>query len=283
MEPRIVIHVALRFDDPSVESDIALEQAIFSSLARHRARATVAVIPFKMRNGSFIGFDAKRVLHIAQAEADGTIEIALHGYSHQKQSGVTPTEFCGASAAQQAEWIASGLASLQPLLKKPIAGFVPPFNSYDAGTLHAVHANHLRYLSAGFDGPTDGPLALVPRTCQMLELRVAIEEARSLRTRQSVIIGVMHHYDFVESGAQNSQMTLQQFDFLMRWLSEQPDIRWHVLSTLAEAPMYAFVQRVCQRRALLNRLPYRLRSALPRHALTDLSLTRLIKDGLLGR
>lgn len=80
-----MIYVALRFDDPGPASDHGLETGIISRLQRYRAPATFAVIPFLHRQEETFPLQAAQVPHLIQAEVSGYIEIAQHGFSHEKR------------------------------------------------------------------------------------------------------------------------------------------------------------------------------------------------------
>lgn len=259
-----MIRVALRFDDPSATSDHALEAAIFQKLERHGVPITVAAIPYRQRDGDYVALSADHAGHLLQAQRAGLVEIALHGYSHEERGGGdhgAPSEFAGVPALEQRRLIEAGRAVLQDAFGCDISGFVPPFNTCDAMTVGALRDLGFAYLSAGFETPRDPKLAWLPRSCQMVDIQAAVVAARRDAWFGPVVIGVMHHYDFHESGSSQARIDLEGFAERLAWIVAQPDIEVLTLDGLA---------RECGRRTHLSQLsglqrllPWRLRQRLP--------------------
>jgi peptidoglycan/xylan/chitin deacetylase (PgdA/CDA1 family) len=259
-----MIRVALRFDDPSATSDHALEAAIFQKLERHGVPITVAAIPYRQRNGDYVALSADHAGHLLQARRAGVIEIALHGYSHEERGGSArgaPSEFAGVPAAEQRRLIEAGRAVLKDAFGCNIAGFVPPFNTCDAMTVAALHDLGFTYLSAGLDAPRDPKLAWLPRSCQMVDIQAAVVAARRDAWLGPVVIGVMHHYDFHESGSPQARIDLAGFAERLAWIAAQPDIEVLTLDGLARACCRH--THLSQLRGLHRLLPWRLRQRLP--------------------
>jgi predicted deacetylase len=270
-----MIRVALRFDDPSATSDHALEAAIFEKLECHGVPITVAAIPYRQRNGDYVALSADHAGHLRQAQRAGLVEIALHGYSHEERGGgahTAPSEFSGVPALEQRRLIEAGRAVLQGAFGCDITGFVPPFNTCDAMTVGALRDLGFAYLSASFDAPRDSKLAWLPRSCQMVDIQAAVVAARRDAWLGPVVIGVMHHYDFHESGSPEARIDLEGFAERLAWIVAQPDIAVLTLDGLARASGRR--THLSQLSGLQRVLPWRLRQRLPaQHLLRIPNLT----------
>lgn len=272
-----MIDIAIRFDDPSATSDHALECEIVRILAEQKACATFAVIPYANRQP----LQSEQVPHLIRAQSSGTVEIAQHGYSHEPGVGIsdTPSEFAGVALASQARNIADGKTALEQIFSGTIAGFVPPFNTFDQATVRALEQQGFRYLSAGGEHglPNIADLSLVPRTCQVYELRNAVHEARRRASAPLTIVAVMHHYDFREHGRADARMTLHEFADLLEWIRLQPGVRLCTLGTLAGLHNARTWRAAVQRNRWTQQLHWRLRPFLPQHCLMTRSLWRYLR------
>jgi len=278
-----MIRLALRFDDPSATSDRALEEGIFAAARTAGIPLTVAVIPFRNQAGEQVGLTEARAAHLIQAQRDGIIEVAQHGYCHEPESAgqKPPSEFSGVDFGRQLERISQGRSALEALFGKAIAGFVPPWNTFDAGTSHALAQSGFRYLSAGWEmdaGCVPG-LAYLPRTCQMTELPSVLDALRAFDSLDPVVVAVMHHYDFAESGNPQATTDLYRFGALLQSLGRDGRLQVSTLSGLADAACGSLQNRV--RQNAWSGLHWQLQRRLPRRALFRQGWPRLIIHSLL--
>ncbi len=272
-----MIDVAIRFDDPSALSDHALERALLQRMARHAVRATFAVIP--CADQAVLRPD--RVPHLVEALRSGSVEIAQHGFSHQScgTDPILPSEFAGVDPAEQASKVAAGRTVLEQAFGIPIHGFVPPFNSFDRHTASALVDQGFRYLSAGGEhGPAEtSPLAQLPRTCQITELRAALAEARRRPAGDLAVVAVMHHYDFRESGQADAPLTLQTLSELFAWLRQQPGVRLSTLGELAARHAPQTWCRAVRRSRWVQQRHWRVRALFPRYSLMPRPLFNYVR------
>lgn len=272
-----MINVAIRFDDPSATSDHALERELVRILAEQDACATFATIPCADR----LPLRAKQMTHLIDAQHNGTVEIAQHGYSHESRIGEsdTPSEFAGADLAEQACRIADGKTILDQVFGVTIGGFVPPFNTFDQVTVRALEQQGFHYLSAGgeHDLPDITHLSLLPRTCQIHELRGAIQQTHRCAAAAPSIVAVMHHYDFHEHGRADARMTLHEFAALLKWIRLQPSVRLITLGMLARLHDARTWRAAVQRGRQAQQLHWRLQPFLPQHCLMTRSLWRYLR------
>jgi len=268
----LLIQVAFRFDDPSPSSDHVLEREILKVLASRSSIATVAVTPFKRMNGELVGMTKKRAIHLIEAVDRGAAEIALHGFSHEERGSLPrgeQSEFAGLTSADQLDLIARGMLRLKEIFGHSISGFVPPWNSFDAGTLDAMERLGFRYLSAGWQAPRTyrGQLTILPRTCTLTTLEAAVREARRVRFLSPVIIAAMHHYDFSEKSGDEAVIDLPAFDKLLRWVTQQRDVTISSLGQMAASLSARECRRALKRRRFSETLHWRLQGYVPQYSL----------------
>lgn len=164
-----------------------------------------------------------------RAASDEVIEIALHGYLHVRLAAppAPPTEFAGLTFAEQFNLIGAGKSHLESIFSKRIAGFVPPWNSFDTNTLKALEELGFQYISAGRDCPGryQGPVRLIPRTAHLTDLQRVIKEAQRFGPANPVFVVVLHHYDFAESGEKEAITNIQGFDDFLARIMDLKEVR----------------------------------------------------------
>lgn len=262
-----MIDVAIRFDDPSVASDHALERSILSVMGTHHVKATFAVVPRigqqTLHQGS--------VSHLVEAHRAGQIEIAQHGFNHESHdlSAALPSEFSGLGHAAQFRKILDGRKVIEQVFSQTPAGFVPPFNTFDHSTAGILSDTGFRYLSAGSEHGVirTNLVALLPRTCQMSELKRAVTEARRRPYGRLVIVAVLHHHDFREFGHADAPFTLNGLSRLLLWLSQQTDVHVNTLSQLAEKHSLETWRKAVERFRWVQRQHWRVRAFFPNYCL----------------
>jgi len=261
-----VIRLAFRLDDPSAISNQEIEARILESLARHGLRATFAVIPFRSEAEATLPLTRERARAMREAVAQGVLDIALHGHSHRNaRADGHPSEFAGVPAAHQRELISAGRTFLEAVFERPIRGFVPPWNSYDAATLDALEETGFSHISSNMDHAPMRPthLRTLPKTCRLPTLKAAIEEARRFARLEPVVTVIMHHYDFPGGGDKPLFASHDEFDYLLAWVAAQADIHVKTLSELAGELTPAASQRGFRHLRLRDHLPWRYRHWLP--------------------
>ncbi len=272
-----MIRLAIRFDDPSATSNRALEQGIFAAAEAAGMPITVGVIPFRRRAEELIPLTQDRATHLIDAQNAGIIEVALHGYCHETVRGEQqpPSEFMGLDVATQIERIREGRDLLAATFGCPVTGFVPPWNTFDLATVQALTKLEFRYISAGMDLPAecDSSLTYLPRTCQIASLAQTINEVEKFTTFDPVVIAVMHHYDFVESGIANAQTDLKRFGHILQTLMQDKRIQATTVSALCNDPVASSANRQMQN--AWARLPGKIQCHLPKDALLSQGWQRI--------
>lgn len=232
------IIVVFRFDDYSSRSSTDMEVKLIAAFQKHNISCTFGVIPY-VHVGDSHDASPQDVVPLTPTKANilnnaiktGTLEVALHGYSHQtnhKRGGYT--EFSGLAYDSQLERITKGKNLLEEMLDTQITIFIPPWNSYDLNTLRALEKLNFKCISSGRfgDAQESSPLKFLPAICSLLKLRDAVESARRIPEVQPIIVVLFHVFDFLEIDKKRGKLTYPEFVELLSWLTSQKDI--HIAS-----------------------------------------------------
>ena len=252
--------IVFRFDDFSSKSDTDLEEKIIEQFKKRNIPITLAVIPFVLDKnigfpdssqakkvalsfivkhegrrsryfspGYIIPLTTKKAEILKKGMNEGILEVALHGYTHER-NGVSnnhKSEFKGIDFEMQVKMLDEGKSLLENILGEKIKIFVPPFNSYDMNTVRALEKLGFGCLSAGMLGEVEESVALkfFPNTCELTQLREAIDSARRIQDPQPIITVLFHSYDFKEVDKTRGMFTLDDFIALIDFISSQKDLR----------------------------------------------------------
>ncbi|GAB4515343.1 MAG: hypothetical protein Kow0047_27270 [Anaerolineae bacterium] len=228
------IYVVFRYDDYCDRTSTELEVRLIQAFRRVKASATFSVIPFVCAVSAhdpspqeLIPLSEAKARFLKEAVQDGTLEIALHGYSHQTSGTGRFTEVAGLAFEEQVERLQKGKQFLEGLTEAVVSTFVPPWNDYDHNTLHAMRHVGLSILSASWSGamPEDHTTALLPATSDLRTIRQAIFAARASREEQPIIVVLFHAYDFKEVDSKRGITTYEEFVDMLDWLKSQDDIK----------------------------------------------------------
>ncbi len=243
------IAVIFRYDDYNNDSPTDIETKMIQALKSQNLSATFAVIPFTAVQDQVPGETAVPAplsvnkADILRAGIDaGVLEVAQHGYSHQSIReaadydgplfgedfyGDTRTEFAGLDYERQVEIIAAGKSLLEETLEVEVSCFIPPFNTYDSNTTRALEDLGFECLSAGRTGIPiqSSKLKFVPNTCELRHLKMAIETARRTSGGTSLIVVLLHPFDFVEFDKERGRYSFEEFEEYLVWIDTQDDLR----------------------------------------------------------
>mgnify|MGYP002700258740 CR=1 FL=1 len=234
-----MINIALRFDDPSVSSNHALEKEVIAICYRHGVKINFAVIPYKIIDEKLSPLTPSAAKHLVDAEDKGWIEISQHGHSHQNRSpaGLSPSEFTSCPLDDQLGFLNAGKNLLNEIFKKKNRGLVPPWNSFDKNTLVAARKLDFNFVSAGWELPLDyreSETKILPRTAQVSNLMIDVRKYRAYAALSPVIIAVIHHYDFIESNEKNAKFDLRGFEKIIKYISTSNHVRMTSLESIAK-------------------------------------------------
>ena len=273
-----MISVCFRYDDPSPTSDHALEKKIIEILGDCEASASFAVIPFRRpeRACDLVRWSTEKARHLVEAADKSIIEIAQHGTTHVRSSltntGV-PSEFYGLPLSEQITRIQDGLAELENVFGKRVRGFVPPWNTYDENTTKAVVELGFGYLSPSLEIYQCGKLPIIPKTCNILNARSAIEEATRFESLDPAVVIVLHPYQFEEfhkspEPDENPPFTdLEKFSMLVEWIRSRDMVKIETLDQFVAKSSTGKDFWRFEDISWFDRLPYRVKKRFPRKIL----------------
>lgn len=238
------ITIVFRYDDPSVYSSDPLETKLLQLFQEENLSLTFGVIPYRCA-GDPIDIKSQKTLPLNQRKAklfkpfikNGTLEIALHGYSHQTISNKEWTEFSHLSYTKQWEKLTKGKQHLEKLTNTTITTFIPPYNTYDINTVKALEFLGFHTISANDDAfkPKKTTLQLLSHTITLDKIQTEINKAREGDSLHPFIVVMFHEYNFstqVLEGVDKPELTFKEFVTLIQSLKKEKDI--HILS-LAQA------------------------------------------------
>jgi peptidoglycan/xylan/chitin deacetylase (PgdA/CDA1 family) len=240
--PGAMVTVGLRYDDCAATSPEDLEKRILAVCARNRIPITFGVVPAIGAGDNHdpapagnIPLPQSRKDMLAAAREQGVLEIALHGYAHRTARRGMRSEFSGVPETEQKETLARGKAELEAFAG-PVHTFIPPWNSYDAGTLAALAADGFTVLSADAAGKAGPYLGIrhVPATCLIPDLRKAVAAARA--AGGGIVIPYFHPYEFKDLDSARGFFSMAEFEGALAWLAAQPDVQTLTLRDIAGLP-----------------------------------------------
>ncbi len=230
-----------------------LEARLFDLFRRHHGRIVVGVIPFPIDGpaepprppaaappaASWLSdADNPWVVLLRRGIADGTVEPALHGYEHRRNAPLRhrPGEFAGQPEDWQLGAIRQGRDALCQAIGRPVRVFVPPWNSWDAGTAAALDALGFAWCSADayHAGYRDGRVRLVPQTASRPQALLSLLQGEQAAPPGSILVLTTHPFDFTGT---DGQQYFQSLEELLRQVEADPDWACVGFDDLPEAPL----------------------------------------------
>jgi len=238
--------VVFRYDDYSATSPIEVDRSVINAFASRRMALTVGVIPYVCEGDihdpmpqKTLSMDGEKAALLRASVRNGTVDAAVHGYSHQNRlrSPVGHfTEFAGLSIEHQRRRMAEAKSEVERLAGGLVETFIPPWDSFDKQTLRAAEAEGFRCFSASAAGPDmrRTRLRTVPVTTGLIGVRNAIEEARRQHNGRPIVGVLFHYYELRESGDARAVMSLEDFERLLEWISGQREVQVVTISRLLD-------------------------------------------------
>lgn len=234
------INIIFRYDDPSVLTANDIESKVLNIFKEHNLSLTFAVIPYRCA-GDPIDPSPQNVLPLNDKKANlfkkfiqnGTLDIALHGYSHQTRSDKFWTEFMGVPYNEQLQKLEKGKKLFETFFSQSIISFVPPYNTYDENTIKALEALHFSTISANLEGiqPKKSKLNFISHTITINKIDEAIEDVKDNDEKESYIVVMFHGYNFSNvkmEGVDKPEITFLELDQLLTRLKKEKNI--HIIS-----------------------------------------------------
>jgi peptidoglycan/xylan/chitin deacetylase (PgdA/CDA1 family) len=262
------IVIIFRYDDYSNSSPTGLEKKLIDAFRKSGLTITFAVIPYSLvadhynrSNENIVCLDNQKADLIMAGLRDNTVNIAQHGFSHQKsRASRIDSEFIGMPFEEQVKKISDGSEVLYRALGRRVRVFAPPWNKYDLLTIKALEQLGFITLSAGLGGPSklESKLKFLPATCEICGLRDAVECARKSREPRPIIVCLFHGYDFYEIDKQKGCTEFDGFLKLIQWIRSQRDIEVLSLEDAARS-----TQDLGPDRYSINKRCYRIVELIP--------------------
>jgi hypothetical protein len=232
------IIVSFRNDDLSVYSNPSLEDSVLSLFKAHGVRQTFAFIPDP---AGYVGGDIDQppgnsaiVDSLRNWEREGSIEFALHGFTHLK-NGVGAGEFDGLPADAQYRMIRRGKAMLDSTLGTNVRMFAPPWNQADEKTVQACAMAGIDRFSGYVGIPPASGMVAVNTNCQLFDHPgdiPTVDRALELAGTGSGtrFVNILYHsrVDFPDAGA------FRRVDSLLTFLRSDPRIEILSLGEVVE-------------------------------------------------
>lgn len=133
--------IAFRVDDIYLDGS-DFEFKLLALFQKYRIPLTLAVIPFNKEGQPIVHALDDRIAALLKS---GNFEIALHGFSHNKNSLFS--EFRDVPLEDQSTWIEMGKKHLEQLTGLNVRTFVPPWNTADENTLQALTSSGVGLIS----------------------------------------------------------------------------------------------------------------------------------------
>ena len=250
-----------------------MELKVIDLFRKNNSSITFGVIPNLGDNkeraspsSEVLALSAMKCDLLAKAAADGVVEVALHGYSHENINPKVPTEFAGLDYQRQVARIAKGKGLLVQRTGATINTFIPPWNQYDINTLRALKKLDFSNISAGLlrDSVANAALNFLPETCGITQLPQALKAAQGFPVRNPLIIAVFHLFEIKEINAKKGKITFREFSEFVNRLGLVDDICMVSIGQATEIMADFGADRFMlnkQRRQLTDLLPIFLRPA----------------------
>jgi len=203
------LKIVFRYDDFILKSDKTNEQVV-TIFHKNHIPLVLGVIPADSTEKFILQKDFKLLPLIKEGVNNGSIEIALHGFTHQQ---IINGEFAGLNIIEQNRRISIGKNFLVSVFKTNIKTFIPPFNAYDSNTLRVLEKNKMDILSSALcvgQSFCNKQIAYIPETLEDFnDLHLVLNKNKN---RNGVIVVMFHDYTF------NRKFSLSDLDKLLKYI-----------------------------------------------------------------
>jgi predicted deacetylase len=222
-------YIIFRYDDPSSVTSSDFERKIIELINHYGFSIVFGVVPFVSERNyldptpqRLLPLSLQRINDLKPFVDSGVVEIALHGYSHQHNNNSQQySEFKGDNYSYQNRRIIDAKKFIEQSFNNRIFTFIPPFNSYDIKTLYALVNNQFSILSANRWGDYKNEISIkyLPMTTGIIELKRLIEKPVVKILNNSIIVAMLHEYDFVEIDADKGVVSISEFEKILNRIS----------------------------------------------------------------
>ena len=129
------------------------------------------------------------------------IELAQHGWDHNKDTGGVAPEFGSLSKEEAYKRIIEGKAVMEKLADKPPVTFIPPNNYYSAGTAQALDKAGFINISSEGDQPFDYTSATFDSTKnELISVPEILERCIEGLNEKDLCVVMLHPQDYATDG-----------------------------------------------------------------------------------
>lgn len=220
------IHIVFRYDDFRLVNNPTNEK-IVQIFQKHHIPLVLGVIPCDANENFVLDKNYSFLDSLKTYVHNGTVEIALHGFNHQK---MTPYgEFKGLSFEEQNRRIHKGKNLLDSVFNVPIVSFIPPYNAHDPFTVRALKANQIYIVSSSvYDIWNE--LVFYPMSVDDFYRLQYLVNAN--KTYGGIIVVMLHPYNF------KTQKPIYDLDRLLTNLQQDKAVSFNTFRELEAKGIY---------------------------------------------
>ncbi len=203
------LKIVFRYDDFILKSD-KINEEVVRIFQKNQIPLVLGVIPADFSEKFILEKEFRLLPLINEGVHNGSIEIALHGFTHQQ---ILKGEFVGLNIIEQNRRITMGKIFLDSVFKTNIKTFIPPFNAYDSNTLSVLEKNNINILSSALcvgQSFSNKKLVYGPETLEDFnDLHFVLSKNKN---RNGVIVVMFHDYTF------KHHLSLCDLDKLLKYI-----------------------------------------------------------------
>lgn len=231
-------------------TDIETERRSLDIFAQYNVPQTYGVVPKRVgdvysesaSDYRSLDEDSEHFQLMKDAVKSGLVEVALHGFNHLDLNPKEPSEFRGRPYTEQLQKITQGKALLEEWFNQDISVFIPPWNTYDLGTIQAMRSAGLNVLSAHRQSVVSveelADVLFIPSTCTLMNLETVLRYAMDKDGIQFII--VMYHSHNIS----DNYPSFSELESIVQNVATAPDIEVMTLGEIASKYGSIIKQRV---------------------------------------
>lgn len=227
---RAQIRIVFRCDDFRLVND-TIQQDIIKTFHDNSVPLTIGVIPADRQSKIVFNIDSLTLSILRKYVNDGSLEIALHGFSHTNTNPkyYIDNEFEGIDKEDQARRIILGKELLDSVFSPMVVTtFIPPRNVYNSATIAALSKYGFKVISANRGGIVDNRMTFYPCTTEDFDDISAFVKSKEIsQINAGTMIVLFHPYTF-----SLNRFTIRKLDSLLKTLSNDSRYSFSTLKRL---------------------------------------------------
>lgn len=221
------VDVVFRYDDFMLKNDSVNEEVV-RIFQKHKIPLVLGVIPYDSSEHFVLEKNYPFMSTLKHGLANGSIELALHGYNHIKVAD--NGEFENVPFEEQYRRIKTGKQFLDSVFQQNTATFIPPWNAYDENTLKVMEKLGMKVISSSLtiNQPYSSKIVnYFPHTLGEPQKLISIIEDH--KKSKGIIILMFHSYDM------DNNFSLKRLDSLLSKVEEYRTVDFFTFSELIKA------------------------------------------------